>query len=41
MPSTVYKGDLAEVSFATETGLIITPGGTDVTASITKTARAD
>ena len=41
MPSTVYKGDLAEVSFATETGLIITPGGTDVTATITKTAGDD
>jgi len=41
MPSTVYKGDLAEVSFATETGLIITPGGTDVTATITNGAGDD
>ena len=41
MPSTVYKGDLAEVSFASETGMIITPGGTDVTATITKTAGDD
>jgi len=41
MPSTVYKGDLAEVSFAPETGITITPGGTDVTATITKTAGDD
>jgi len=41
MPSTVYKGDLAEVSFAPETGITITPGGTDVTATITKTAGYD
>ncbi len=41
MPSTVYKGDLAEVSFAPEVGITITPGGTDVTATITKTAGDD
>ena len=41
MPSTVYKGDLAEVSFAPETGITITPGGTDVVATITKTAGDD
>jgi len=41
MPSTVYKGDLAEVSFASEVGITITPGGTDVTATITNTAGDD
>lgn len=41
MPSTVYKGDLAEVSFAPEVGITITPGGTDVVATITKTAGDD
>ena len=41
MPSTVYKGDLAEVSFAPEVGITITPGGTDVTATISKTAGDD
>lgn len=41
MPSTVYKGDLAEVSFAPEVGITITPGGTDVAATITKTAGDD
>jgi len=32
MPSTVYKGDIAEVSFAPETGLVIR--GTDVTMTL-------
>ena len=41
MPSTVYKGDLAEVSFAPEVGITITPGGTDVTATITNSAGDD
>lgn len=41
MPSTVYKGDLAEVSFAPEVGITITPGGTDVVATITNTAGND
>ena len=33
MPSTVYKGDIAEVTFAPETGLVIR-GGTDVTMTL-------
>ena len=41
MPSTVYKGDLAEVSFAPEVGITFTPGGTDVVATITNTAGND
>tara|TARA_B100001094_G_scaffold328700_1_gene389702 strand:- start:2474 stop:4345 length:1872 start_codon:yes stop_codon:yes gene_type:complete len=41
MPSTVYKGDLAEVSFAPEVGITITPGGTDCVATIGKTAGDD
>jgi hypothetical protein len=41
MPSTVYKGDLAEVSFAPEVGITITPGATDVTATITNSAGDD
>ena len=41
MPSTVYKGDLAEVSFAPEVGITISPGGTDVTATITNSAGDD
>ena len=32
MPSTVYKGDIAEVSFAPETGLVIR--GADVTMTL-------
>jgi hypothetical protein len=36
MPSTVYKGDLAEVSFAPETGMMIRDG-TDVSMAITDT----
>ena len=34
MPSTVYKGDIAEVSFAPETGLVIR-GVTDATMALT------
>ena len=33
MPSTVYKGDIAEVSFAPETGLVIR-GGTDAVMTL-------
>jgi len=40
MPSTVYKGDLAEVSFASETGLTIAASD-DVVAKITTTAGND
>ncbi len=40
MPSTVYKGDLAEVSFATETGLIIN-ANTDANMTIATVAGND
>lgn len=40
MPSTVYKGDLAEVSFASETGLTIRASD-DVVAKITTTTGND
>ena len=32
MPSTIYKGDLAEVSFAAETGISLEVGKIDSTA---------
>jgi hypothetical protein len=41
MPSTVYKGDLAEVSFAPEVGITLQGGGTDFTGRINKTAGND
>ena len=37
MPSTVYKGDLAEVSFAPETGMMIR-GETDARMTLTTVA---
>jgi len=40
MPSTVYKGDLAEVSFATETGLIIN-ASTDANMAIATSSGND